>query len=123
MNLSSRDEMIEEVVRLAEQMGLEVSTRRLTGSRIWGDPRVIDVFVRHPGSNTRFGIECRFDSGSGIEAERTLMLATDLVDWPMGGVIVVDGEGFDRYMGLLARHGNVIRLSAFESVLPIYVND
>lgn len=123
MTVSSREEMIDEVVRLAKQMGLEVSTRRLTGSRLWGDPRIVDVFVRHPVSRTRFGIECRYDCGTGKEAERTLMLATDLVDWPMGGVIVVAGEGFDRYMGVLARHGKVIRLASLKSVLPIYVND
>ena len=52
-----------------------------------------------------------------------MMLAADLSDWPLDGVIAVAGAGFDRYMGLLRTGGRVIRLDELRELLPLYMQD
>ena len=123
MAVATRAEMIESTVALAQRMGFAVETHQRIGSRVWGTPRVIDVVLGRPGGGRRFGIECRFDSGRGIEAERAMMLAADLIDWPLDGVIAVAGAGFDRYMGLLRTGGQVIQLDELTELLPLYMQD
>ncbi len=119
-DIASHSDMVAAVVQLAEAVGLEASTFHSHGQRIWGADRVIDVLLYHPNSHERVGIECRFDSGSGKEAERVLTLMADVQTWVMRGVIVVAGKGFESYLGMLCGKGLVVRLPELGKVLPFY---
>ena len=118
--VASRTELVATVARVAEALGLEATTSYSHGQRIWGAERVIDALLYHPLSHERVGVECRYDPGSGEEAERVLTLMADVQTWVMRGIIVVAGKGFDPYMGMLRGKGLVIRLSDFQEVLPLY---
>ena len=116
--IASRDDLVTAVVQAAEALGLEASTGYSCGTRVWGAERVIDVLLYHPESRERVGIECRYDTGEGDEAERVLTLMADVQTWVMRGLIVVAGKGFDPYMGLLRGNGLVIQYREMSEVLP-----
>lgn len=118
--VASHADVVAEVIRASESFGLEPSRSYSHGQRVWGAERVIDVLLYHPHSRERVGIECRYDGGSGAEAERVLTLTADVQTWVMRGLIVVAGEGFDPYMGMLRGKGLVIQLDELAEVLPLY---
>ena len=55
------------VLKLGEDLGLEVKKGFKVGRRIWGAERYIDVILIHKQTRKTLGIECKYQATSGIE--------------------------------------------------------
>lgn len=119
-NASGRS-LEQEVLRVAERLGLQVRTQVRVGRRLWGRERFIDVVVTEPGTRRILGIECKFQGGPGTAEEKIPATVQDLAAWPIPGIIVIDGEGFSAQMRqFLISTGKAVELPDLEDWLRLY---
>ena len=109
------------VIELARELGLDVERQVKIGRRIWGSERKIDVVVRKRGTDKVLGIECKYQGVSGTAQEKIMATIEDMRQWPIPGIVVIDGEGFTGGMkGLLFSTGKVIEFGDLRDWLCWY---
>jgi hypothetical protein len=109
------------VVELATSIGLIVTTEVIVGRRIWGAKRRIDVVLKHPGTRTSLGIECKFQGVSGSAEEKIPATLDDIRVWPIRGIVVYSGKGFSPNMeSYLLSTGMAVELSDLKPWLELY---
>ena len=84
------------VLKLGEELGLEVKKGFKVGRRIWGAERYIDVILIHKQTRKTLGIECKYQATSGSAEEKIPSAIDDIKAWPIPGLVVFAGEGFSR---------------------------
>ncbi len=119
---SKRGRRLEDkVAELALSLGLEVERQVKIGRRIWGSERRIDLIVRKKGTDKVLGIECKYQGVSGTAQEKIVATIKDMQQWPIPGIVVIDGEGFTGGMkGLLFSTGKVIEFADLKDWLCWY---
>lgn len=90
--------VVDDVVALAQSLGLDVRPQFKLGRRVWGAARQIDLLLTHPTTRERFGIECKFQGTRGSAEEKLFATLLDIDMWPIRGLIVLGGEGFSEAM-------------------------
>ncbi len=109
------------VAEVARSLGLDVERNVKIGRRIWGSERRIDVIVRKRGTDRVLGIECKYQGVSGTAQEKIMATVEDIRQWPIPGIVVIDGEGFTGGMkGLLFSTGKVIEFKDLKDWLCWY---
>src|SRR6185312_14871713 len=64
------NDLVQKVVALAHQLGLESRTQVAVGRRLWGALRKIDVVLTHPETRRTLGVECKFQGTKGSAEEK-----------------------------------------------------
>lgn len=117
----SGDELKQQVVTLAQSLGLKAQTEVKAARRLWGQRRYIDVVITDEKSSKRLGVECKFQATSGTAEEKIPATIQDMDHWPIPGIVVIDGQGFSENMqGYLMSTGKVVWLSDLEDWLRLY---
>ena len=91
--IGSGSKLVQEVVVLAQSLGLQANTQFRMGRRIWGAERRIDVILTNPLDNKRLGIECKFQRVQGSAEEKIPSTIQDIDAWPIKGIVVFAGDG------------------------------
>ncbi len=111
----------DQVVALAQQLGLSAESEVRAARRIWGAKRRIDVVLRHPDSRQMLGIECKYQSTRGSAEEKIPSTIKDIEFWPIPGIVVIAGDGFsDNMKGYLMATGKAVWLTDLEDWLRLY---
>ena len=111
----------EEVVALADRLGLRARTEVRAARRIWGAQRRIDVVMVNEKNGKTLGIECKVQTTAGSAEEKIPATVKDIEFWPINGIVVIDGEGFSKNMeGYLIATGKVIKFEDLEDWLTLY---
>jgi hypothetical protein len=84
------------VLKLGEELGLEVKKGFKVGRRIWGAERYIDVILIHQQTRKTLGIECKYQATTGSAEEKIPSAIDDIKAWPIPGLVVFAGEGFSK---------------------------
>lgn len=88
------DQAISEVI---EQCGLRFDQRVKCGVKITGTPRIISHVIHHPVlKRPRLGIYSIFQDQTGSAQMKVFMHHADMEYWPMPGLIVYYGPGFQK---------------------------
>jgi hypothetical protein len=111
------------VPEIVETLGLKAHTQFKLGHRIWGAQRHVDVLVEHPTTHARLGIECKFQASRGSADEKLFSVRDDIATWPIRGIVVYAGEGFDpRFINILHAQGIGVALDDLPTWLCCYFN-
>ncbi len=88
--VASGEQLVHEVVALAEALGLQTHTQFKVGRRIWGAERRIDVILTNPKDGWRLGVECKYQGVQGSAEEKIPSTVQDIDAWPIAprGIIV-----------------------------------
>lgn len=105
---------------MAGQLGLQVQREVRAGRRLWGKERRIDLVLTHPVSGKRLGVECKFQAGSGSADEKVPATISDIATWPIEGIVVFAGAGFERTKSYLYATGRAVEVSDLEDWLRLY---
>lgn len=117
---SGRD-LEDEVVALAENLGLQVRRQVKVGRRLWGQERRIDLILTEPVQRTRLGIECKYQGGAGSADEKIPATISDIAAWPIQGLVVFAGAGFSANMrSYLLSTGRAVELTDLRPWLQLY---
>lgn len=117
----SGDELKQQVVELAQRLGLKVQTEVKAARRLWGNQRYIDVVITDEKTGKRLGIECKFQAKAGTAEEKIPATLQDITYWPIPGIVVIAGEGFSTNMrGYLMSTGKVVWFDDLEDWLRLY---
>ncbi len=117
----SGDELKQNVVALAQRMGLKAETEVKAARRLWGQRRYIDVVITDEKTGKRLGVECKYQATSGTAEEKIPATIQDIAHWPIPGIVVIDGEGFSSNMqGYLMSTGKVVWYGELEEWLRLY---
>ena len=117
----SGDELKQNVVALAQRLGLKAETEVKAARRLWGQRRYIDVVITDQKTGKRLGIECKYQATSGTAEEKIPATIQDIDHWPIPGIVVIDGEGFSSNMqGYLMSTGKVLWYEELEEWLRLY---
>src|SRR5258706_14779348 len=84
------------VLKLGEELGLEIKKGFKVGCRIWGAERYIDVILIHKQTRKTLGIECKYQATTGSAEEKIPSAIDDIKAWPIPGLVVFAGEGFSQ---------------------------
>jgi len=110
----------QDVLNLAESLGLEVRQQVKVGRRVWGAERKIDLILRD-ASGRRLGIECKYQGSSGTAEEKIPAVIKDIEAWPIDGLVVFHGAGFSENMkAFLLSTGKAVYLADLEIWLRLY---
>ena len=110
----------EDVLKIAESLGLEVKRQVKVGRRIWGAERKIDLILRDT-SKRRLGVECKYQGSTGTAEEKIPAVIKDIEAWPIDGLVVIHGEGFSANMkAFLLSTGKAVYLEDLETWLRLY---
>lgn len=121
--VSNGDELVQEVARRASQLGLLVKKQVSVARRIWGAKRKVDLVLRDATTGKTLGIECKFQGTRGTAEEKLLATIQDINAWPMPGLVVFAGDGFDEKMkAFLISTGKAVELEELEEYLRLYFN-
>ena len=96
--VSNGDELVQAVVQMARELGLEATEQVRVARRIWGAVRRIDVVLTHPQTRKTLGIECKYQAVPGTAEEKIPSVINDIAAWPIPGLVVFGGEGFTENM-------------------------
>jgi hypothetical protein len=96
--VSNGDELVQAVVAMANQLGLETTEQVRVARRIWGAVRRIDVVLTHPQTRKTLGVECKFQAVPGTAEEKIPSVINDIAAWPIPGLVVFGGDGFTENM-------------------------
>lgn len=119
--VKSGDELVKEVVALAQSLGLQVRTQVRVARRIWGAVRRIDVVLTHSETRRTLGLECKFQSVQGTAEEKIPSTIQDIAAWPIPGLVVFDGEGFTPNMrSFLIASGKAVEFNELREWLTLY---
>lgn len=117
----SGDELKQQVVELAQRLGLKVQTEVKAARRLWGNQRYIDVVITDEKTGKRLGVECKFQAPKGTAEEKILATIQDIKHWPIPGIVVIAGEGFSTNIrGYLMSTGKVVWFDDLEDWLRLY---
>lgn len=109
------------VADIGSAMGLEVRKQVALGKRIWGRGRRIDVYMRHPDTGQRLGIECKYQNSLGTAEEKIPLTITDIEAWPIRGIVVIHGNGFSPdFKAFIRSTGRVVELEDLPNWLGFY---
>jgi hypothetical protein len=117
----SGNELRERAAKLAESLGLAVSTEVTVGRRIWGAKRRIDVVLKDPETRVGLGIECKYQGTRGTAEEKIPATIKDIEAWPIKGIVVYSGTGFTSNMqSYLLSTGSAVELCDLQTWLELY---
>lgn len=117
----SGDELKQNVVALAQNLGLKAETEVKAARRLWGQRRYIDVVITDEKTGKRLGVECKHQATPGTAEEKIPATIQDIAHWPIPGIVVIDGEGFSTNMqGYLMSTGKVVWYGELEEWLRLY---
>lgn len=117
----SGDELKQNVVALAQRLGLKAETEVKAARRLWGQRRYIDVVITDEKTGKRLGVECKYQATSGTAEEKVPATIQDIAHWPIPGIVVIGGEGFSSNMqGYLMSTGKVVWYGELEEWLRLY---
>ena len=115
------DYLKNQVVALAEKLGLSARTEVPSARRLWGARRRIDVVIRDDARGKVLGVECKFQGGPGSAEEKIPATIRDIEFWPIPGIVVIDGPGFsDNMKGYLMATGKAVWFEDLEDWLRLY---
>lgn len=115
--------LIEQVVDLVRQLGLEATTKVRAAQRAWGEARIIDVVINQANHGKRLGVECISRTSSSSIELIVPSFIKDISCWPFPGIIVMNREDFPRIsQGFLMSTGKVIWIDELEDWLGLYFN-
>lgn len=119
--IRSGNELEEEVMRIAQQLGLHVNRQVKVGRRIWGAVRLIDLVLTDPNTRKSIGLECKYQGVSGSTEEKIPTTIKDLEAWPIKGLVVFAGNGFsDNMRAYLHSTGMAVELEDLEIWLRLF---
>jgi hypothetical protein len=119
--VESGDNLVKEVVDLAEKLGLQTREQVRVGRRIWGAVRKIDVVLTHVETRKMLGVECKFQSTQGTAEEKIPSTIQDIGAWPIPGIVVFAGEGFSPNMrAFLISTGKAVEFEDLRAWLALY---
>jgi hypothetical protein len=119
--VSTGQGLVNQVLELAEKLGLESREQVKVGRRLWGAVRNIDVVVTHPESRLRLGLECKFQGTTGTAEEKIPAIVSDIDAWPIRGIVVISGKGFSPNMRyFLISSGKAVDVEDLEDWLRLY---
>jgi len=119
--VSNGDELVKEVVLMANTLGLESHEQVRVARRIWGAVRHIDVVVTHPQTRKTLGIECKYQAVSGTAEEKIPAVINDIAAWPIPGLVVFAGDGFTDNMKLfLISTGKAVEFAELKPWLCLF---
>jgi hypothetical protein len=114
-------ELVNGVVLMANQLGLEAHQQVRVARRIWGAVRHIDVVLTHPVTRKTLGIECKYQAVPGTAEEKIPSIINDIAAWPIPGLVVFEGEGFTDNMRLfLISTGKAVEFSELKAWLCLF---
>jgi hypothetical protein len=115
------DDLVQEVIKIANKLGLESKEQFHVARRIWGANRNIDVILIDPKSRKTLGVECKFQGGGGSAEEKIPATIQDIEAWPIPGLVVFAGEGFTANMkSFLISTGKAVELDELEPWLRLF---
>ncbi len=115
------EQLAQQVVALAQQLGLKAQTEVKAARRLWGQKRFIDVVITDEKTGKRLGVECKFQDTRGTAEEKIPATIQDIDHWPIPGIVVIHGQGFSPNMqGYLMSTGKVVWLEDLEEWLRLY---
>lgn len=115
------DELVREVVKIANQLGLETREQFHVARRIWGANRKIDVVLVESKSRKTLGVECKYQGGGGSAEEKIPATIQDIEAWPIPGLVVFAGEGItDNMKSFLISSGKAVELNELEPWLRLF---
>lgn len=115
------DELVREVVKIANQLGLETKEQFHVARRIWGANRKIDVVLVESKSRKTLGVECKYQGGGGSAEEKIPATIQDIEAWPIPGLVVFAGEGItDNMKSFLISSGKAVELNELEPWLRLF---
>jgi hypothetical protein len=115
------DELVREVVMIANQLGLETKEQFHVARRIWGANRKIDVVLVESKSRKTLGVECKYQGGGGSAEEKIPATIQDIEAWPIPGLVVFAGEGItDNMKSFLISSGKAVELNELEPWLRLF---
>ena len=118
--VSNGRQLQDAVEALGNALGLDIKREVRAGRRLWGKERRIDLVLTHLRSGKRLGVECKFQAGSGSADEKVPATISDIATWPIEGIVVFSGAGFDRTKSYLYATGRAVELVDLEDWLRLY---
>lgn len=117
----SGKDLEDEVVELAQKLGLAVRRQVKVGRRLWGQERKIDVILTDPTQRKSLGLECKYQGGKGSADEKIPATIADIAAWPIQGLVVFSGAGFSPNMrSYLLSTGRAVALDDLEAWLRLF---
>ncbi len=114
-------ELKQQVMELAQSLGLKAEQEVKAARRLWGQKRYIDVVITDENTGKRLGIECKYQGTAGTAEEKIPATIQDIAYWPIPGIVVIAGEGFSPNMlGYLMSTGKVVWFDELEEWLRLY---
>lgn len=115
------DELVQEVVKIAKELGLETKEQFHVARRIWGANRKIDVILIESKSRKTLGVECKYQGGGGSAEEKIPATIQDIEAWPIPGLVVFSGDGItDNMKSFLISTGKAVELDELEPWLRLF---
>jgi hypothetical protein len=115
------DELVREVVKIANKLELETKEQFHVARRIWGANRKIDVIMIDPKSRKTLGVECKYQGGGGSAEEKIPATIQDIEAWPIPGLVVFAGEGLTENMkSFLVSTGKAVEVGELEPWLRLF---
>ncbi len=119
--VATGDQLVQEVLIVAANLGLEARVQFRMGKRIWGADRRIDVILTNPEDRNRLGIECKYQGVQGSAEEKIPAIINDIAAWPIRGVVVFAGDGLSANMkSFLIASGKAPHLSDLTPYLQLF---
>jgi hypothetical protein len=115
------DQLVRDVLKLGEELGLDGRSQVRVGRRIWGAVRKIDVVLTQTETRRTLGIECKFQAVQGSAEEKIPSTIQDMAAWPIPGIVVFAGEGFSpNIVAFLISTGKAIEFNDLRAWLSLY---
>jgi hypothetical protein len=115
------DELVNQVLALAAELGLVARTQVRVARRIWGAVRKIDVVLTHAETRRTLGLECKYQGSQGTAEEKIPSTIQDIAAWPIPGLVVFSGEGFSpNMMAFLISTGKAVEFEDLRAWLALY---
>jgi hypothetical protein len=115
------NDLVNKVVDLAQELGLESRTQVKVGRRLWGAIRKIDVVLTQPETRRTLGIECKVQSIQGSAEEKIPSTIQDISAWPIPGLVVFAGNGFSPNMRVfLLSTGKAVEFEDLHAWVSLY---
>jgi PD-(D/E)XK nuclease superfamily domain len=119
--VESGDDLVKQVRKLGEKLGLEVREQYKVARRVWGAERKIDVILKNLVNGKTLGVECKFQGGGGSAEEKVPTTIQDISAWPIDGIVVFAGDGFTENMkSFLISTGKAVEFDDLEPWLRLY---
>jgi hypothetical protein len=119
--VTNGDELVNAVLAVAAELGLESHEQVRVARRIWGAVRHIDVVLTHPQTRKTLGLECKYQAVLGTAEEKIPAVINDIAAWPIPGLVVFAGNGFtDNMRSFLISTGKAVEFSELKPWLCLF---